>query len=251
MSENLFFIGGGAGALGLLIGFLIGDTDEQEIAEEIGAYMNAGKETVEAASAEQMAQMAETVAALGAQVTGLEEQLAINAEQQAASDAATKDKLDAAVAALETKIGTVASDVGKMVSDSGAEQTAKIEAALAGGMADLQGSLETMAAAVPVATVAAAATGSAEETQPEPEPVVEIDGTKVGETELLMDGAVRVFVSGLDADAGTARVAVNGLGTQILGGWEKVTFSADGKDCLLQLDDIVEGHVQMSADCAE
>ena len=70
-----------------------------------------------------------------------------------------------------------------------------------------------------------------------------------GQTAWLLDGKARVFVSGVDADARTARVAINGLSTAILGGPQPVTFASGGATCTLQLDDIVEGRVQMSASC--
>ena len=79
----------------------------------------------------------------------------------------------------------------------------------------------------------------------------EIEGTRVGETEALLDGKVRVFVSGVDAAAQTVRVAINGLGMQTLGQYRGVSFDADGTSCELTLDGIVEGHVQMTASCAE
>jgi hypothetical protein len=76
-------------------------------------------------------------------------------------------------------------------------------------------------------------------------------GTAAGETVTLLDGAVRIFVSGVDEEAGTARVAINGIETQILGTYEAVTFEHDGKTCELVLDNIAYGHVEMSPSCPE
>ena len=70
-----------------------------------------------------------------------------------------------------------------------------------------------------------------------------------GQTAWLLDGKVRVFISGIDAAAGTARVAVNGTDTAVLGGAHVVTFDADGTACTLNLAEITDGRVQLSATC--
>ncbi|MEM1300043.1 MAG: hypothetical protein AAGH68_12280 [Pseudomonadota bacterium] len=70
-----------------------------------------------------------------------------------------------------------------------------------------------------------------------------------GQTAWLLDGKARVFVSGVDAEARTARVAVNGLSTAIVGGPQPVNFSAGGEMCTLSVADIVDGRVQLAASC--
>ena len=70
-----------------------------------------------------------------------------------------------------------------------------------------------------------------------------------GQTAWLLDGKVRVFISGIDAAAGTARVAVNGTDTVVLGDAHVVTFDADGAACTLNLAEITDGRVQLSATC--
>ncbi|MEL7470306.1 MAG: hypothetical protein AAFN27_17765 [Pseudomonadota bacterium] len=243
MSENMLFVGSGAGIVGLVIGFLMGGVDEDKLVDSIGAKVSAGAKSAEQANADQMAQVTETIAALSAQVTELQ-------ENQTAVQSAGAEKLDAAVAALDDRISAVSAELAEVVSTSGASQTAQIEAALAGGMAELQGSLGTMAA---VATAAATAAPASGEDAVTPDPAAEpaIEGTRVGETKVLLDGAARVFVSGMNAEEGTVRVAINGTSTQMLGSYHKVSFSAGGKDCLLQLDGVTQGHVQMTANCAE
>ncbi len=249
MSGNTLYVGGGAGIIGLVAGFLLGGPDEDKLAEKIGAQLAAGTEQVETASAEQFAEMNTALAALDARITGLNEQLAINAEQQAAGDVDAAEKLDAAVAALEARLGAVSTELGEKMTASGAEQSAKLEAALAGGMANLQGALTTMATTPAPAATEPLVAAPQPQPQPVPEPVIE--GTRVGETESLLGGAARVFVSGIDEAAGIARVAVNGTSVQMLGSYHEVVFEVDGKDCMLQLDDILQGHVQISASCAE
>lgn len=102
----------------------------------------------------------------------------------------------------------------------------------------------TTAAAAPAAAVApSAAVAAVAEAESAP------DGARAGETLTLLDGAARVFVSGVDEDAGTVRVAVNGQDLATLGGHETVTFPVEGQSCTLNLDALDRGHAQMSTDC--
>lgn len=70
-----------------------------------------------------------------------------------------------------------------------------------------------------------------------------------GQTAWLLDGKARVFISGVDAEARTARVAVNGLNTAIVGGPQPVRFTSDGQTCTLSVADVVDGRVQLAASC--
>jgi hypothetical protein len=67
----------------------------------------------------------------------------------------------------------------------------------------------------------------------------------VGTTGALADGKLRVFLSGTDADAGTARVAVNGTGTMVL----RMSEPVRAGDCDVTLTGIGEGTATIDAGC--
>lgn len=258
MADNSVLIGAGAGIVGLLVGFGLGGPDQDDIVDAVGAKLETGIEATASAGSEQ-------VAAMGAEIAELKTALAGMADGQAASEAALNEKLDTAVAGLTEQINGVSETVGALVTESGtvqtaniaallnetsAAQTSQIEAALSGGMDSLKGSISEIAAAAPLAATAETATDAAAEAPAVPvEP--EIEGTQVGETESMLDGKVRVFVSGLDAEAQTVRVAVNGLGLQSMDQYQGVEFRVDDASCNLMLDGIEQGHVQMTASCDE
>ncbi|WP_102108438.1 hypothetical protein [Oceaniglobus roseus] len=77
-----------------------------------------------------------------------------------------------------------------------------------------------------------------------PEP----QGYGVGETAMLGDGKVRVFVSGADEDAGTARIAVNGFQTQTLKAGDSVAIQ--DSTCKVSLDGFDRGHVSLGYSCS-
>lgn len=257
MADNNILIGAGAGIFGLLVGFGLGGPDGDDIVDAVGAKLDTGIEASASAGSEQ-------AAAMGAEIAELKTAIAGMADGQAASEAAMNEKLDAAVAALTGKIDGVSTTVGALVNEAGtlqtanlaalltensAVQTSQIEATLSGGMDSLKSSISQMAALAPAAAEdaadATAETAAAAPAEPE------IEGTKVGQTESLMDGKVRVFVSGLDAEAQTVRVAVNGLGLQTMGQYQPLKITVDDAACHLKLDGIEQGHVQMSASCPE
>lgn len=235
--SNTLLVGGGAGIIGLIIGFLIGGPDEDKLVQQIETRINAGAQTAAAASAEQ-------IKAMQGEIAELEKALAAAGDAEAASSAALDDKLDAAVKGLAARIDAVSADMAAAVADAGAAQTAKMEAAFFGGLADLQGSIQALAVA--------AAASRADVVEPPAAPAEpEIKGARVGQTEVLMDGKVRVFVSSVDAEQGTARVAVNGQAMMLIGSYHDGGFMLGKVPCNVSLDDIVEGHVQMSASCEQ
>ena len=244
MADNIL-VGAGAGVAGLLVGLMFGGTDEDAIVKAVSAKVDAGVETSASAGSEQLA-------AMGAQITELKSALAGLSESQSATTDAMNGKLEAAVQALTSRIDAVSGEVGAVVEESGATQTASIKASLSGGFESLGESISGLAA---LATSAAAATADEPETTEDAASTVpeepEIEGVKVGEMENLLDGKARIFVSGMDEAAKTARVAINGLSLQTLGQYSDLSFNADGSACSLKLDDIVSGHVQMSASCDE
>lgn len=263
MADNTFIVGGGAGIIGLIVGFLAGGTDDGKLEKALTEKIEAGIESTTTASADGLSAMSDKIAGLEKALAAVTTAQSAATEAQSASDAklsaalaavteaqaATDGKLDAAVKSLNDRIGTMSETLGKAVSDAGAEQTAKLQDALGSGMAKLEGSLTALA--LPTAPAADEGDAMAPEAPAEVEAEPEIEGITVGQTETLMDGKVRVFLSAVNDEDGTARVAVNGQDTMLIGSYHDGDFMIGEILCNVTLDAIVQGHVQMSAACTE
>lgn len=251
MSENTIFVGAGAGIVGLLLGYVIGGPDTDDLVKEVSKQVSSSAAETSAASAEQMAAMDTRIAglekALATSQEGMDTRIAGLEGVLAASQESMVTKLDDAVTSLSARIDTMTAELGRTVAESGSAQTEKVQTTLNAGIEKLQGSISEI-------SMTAAATSESQESSEAAAPVpapIEIEGAGVGETELLMEGAVRVFVSSINREDMTARVAVNGLSMQKIGSYHDVEFKLGSKSCTLLLDDIVEGHLQMSANCEE
>lgn len=75
------------------------------------------------------------------------------------------------------------------------------------------------------------------------------EGLTPGATASLADGAVRVFVSAIDEEAGTARLAVNGLTTSRTAIGETLDVPTDSGPCAVTVTGIDRGHVTLIATC--
>ncbi|WP_323771161.1 hypothetical protein [Antarctobacter sp.] len=75
------------------------------------------------------------------------------------------------------------------------------------------------------------------------------DGVMPGHAVSLADGAVRVFVSSVDSDARTARIAVNGVQTQRVSADSRLAVDSGDKSCSLQVTGIGEGMIGFDASC--
>lgn len=73
-------------------------------------------------------------------------------------------------------------------------------------------------------------------------------GTAPGSLATLADGAVRVFVSGVDEDS--ARIAVNGVTTQDVGLGQSVEVAAGEQSCTVTVTGVDRGHVSLDATCS-
>ncbi|ETX16252.1 hypothetical protein OCH239_07545 [Roseivivax halodurans JCM 10272] len=73
------------------------------------------------------------------------------------------------------------------------------------------------------------------------------EGARPGEVLRFADGEVRVFVSGMSQDEGTARLAVNGLALQPVSVGE--SLSVPEMSCSVTLDAVDRGHASISSDC--
>ena len=72
-------------------------------------------------------------------------------------------------------------------------------------------------------------------------------GTGIGQTAMLGDGAVRVFVSGIGADGSSARIAVNGVETRTVAAGDSIETGEEG--CTVTVDAIGAGSVALSYGC--
>ncbi len=270
MQNNVMF--GIAGVvIGLFVGNMLSGPNLDELESNITGKIDEGGATAAETSAQ--------LTALDERIAAIESAISSNAEQSGAASEALTTKIDGAVASLSDTVKST-------VESAGTSNTEQLQAAFSaqlgemgeqltgqiGGLGDTLGdtiggladSLPALAAAGGAAAAVATSTGDGEaastsetaaatedEAKPEPEPEIVIEGVKPGQTELLADGKIRVFVSGINQDEGIARVAVNGLGLVDLGGYEEVDVEVDGKSCLLVLEAIVEGHAQIAAECAE
>lgn len=73
-------------------------------------------------------------------------------------------------------------------------------------------------------------------------------GTAPGAVAVLADGAVRVFVSAVDAEG--ARIAVNGVQTEDVAVGESIDVTAGEKSCKVTVTGIDRGHVALDAACS-
>jgi hypothetical protein len=69
-----------------------------------------------------------------------------------------------------------------------------------------------------------------------------------GETAILAEGALRVFVSGAVGDK--ARLAINGLTTELVGVGESRSVAVDGRTCTLRVTGIRGASVLLDASCS-
>ncbi len=219
--ENKILAAGVGAVAGIMFGYMLG---------------GAGGGEPDTPISDGIAAQTDAIGAIGEDVEGLSARLA-----------ALEEGLAADIGALVAKVDAVPDGVLAEV----AKSTAGLEASLSGDIAALTDRLGEIAANAP------AADGPETAEQPAPAaapaattPVVsEAEGRGVGQTVLLLDGAARVFISSIDADEGTARVAINGLDVQTVGSWHEATFDAGGKLCTLAADNIASGKVALSASC--
>lgn len=73
-------------------------------------------------------------------------------------------------------------------------------------------------------------------------------GTPAGTVVTLADGALRVFVSAVDADA--ARIAVNGVQTEEVAVGKSLDVTAGDKSCTVTVTGVDRGHVALDGSCS-
>lgn len=75
------------------------------------------------------------------------------------------------------------------------------------------------------------------------------DGYHPGQMARLADGALRVYVSGLAADGSSARLAVNGIETQVVATGSSLEVEAGGKACSVTVTGVGGGLVGLEGAC--
>ncbi|WP_370158642.1 hypothetical protein [Salipiger bermudensis] len=80
-------------------------------------------------------------------------------------------------------------------------------------------------------------------------PAAPEDGHRAGEVASLADGKLRVFVSGLADDGSAARIAVNGVQTQLVNAGESVEVETGEGACTVTVTGVGNGMVGLEASC--
>ena len=80
-------------------------------------------------------------------------------------------------------------------------------------------------------------------------PAAPEDGYKPGNVALLSDGALRVFVSSLAQDGSAARIAVNGIDTQVVASGASIEVAAGEQTCNVTVTGVGNGMVGLEGAC--
>jgi hypothetical protein len=230
MTRNQLLLGGACLLLvGLLVGYAAGSGGPD--IEDIDAAVAERLDAAGAAEAERLAALETRLGELAGRLDAIESGVASGAE----TAAGIGERIGGDLAAL-------GSTLGERIQGTAAAHLAAIESGIASLRSELAARRAAPAQPAAPAEPAAPANPAAEGTPPA--------GQGVGETALLSDGAVRVFVSRVDDAAGSARLAING-GQATLKPGESHTFQSDGQDCRVTLAAIDRGHVVLAGGCGD
>ena len=224
--EYLIAIAGGAllFLLGLVIGISAGGPDTDEIEKAVADRIDAAT----AAEADRIGKIEESVAALGSRLDGIGGNV----------DAGTK-----AVGDVGAKLGDTLAGLGQSLGEAIETSKSASLAALESGLAGLRGQIDAVPPAAP-AEEAPAPTAAA------PEPGAAPSGISAGQTAVLSDGALRVFVTRVDDAAGSARLMANGTDLTLSVG-QSQTLSGRAGECKVTLDALDRGHATVSGACGD
>lgn len=226
----LFAVGGVV--LGVAIGYAVSSSGRAELEAQL----------------RQQGDLAAAVSALEARLDGVE----TSVQDGVAGLAARVEALGAGAEAGDGIEGGLAEIVGR-IEGLGSEIGGRLEAvapqvreAVTREMEALHERVAAVAGAVAGAAGGAAPTETAAAPAPDPAAAtgegVEIG---VGATAVLADGAVRVFLSRVDAEAETAEVAVNGLARTLLA----LGGTTEAEDCTVTLTGLAPGRATVDAVC--
>ncbi|WP_306133526.1 hypothetical protein [Roseivivax marinus] len=242
----------------------IGDTVTEAVTPATEAGGAAGDAATEARDAAQSA--GEGITAVAESVAALDERLAAIEEQLSGMGGTAE-----AVSALESQVAELRGAVDQGLSAS-ADAQEGLEGALSGlgeGLSGLAGALSAMGGLSEMAGGSGSG-GSGSGTQtadgesgaggqepqaqsPAAQAVAEageLEGIAAGETASFADGAVRVFVSRVDAEAGAARLSINGALAALSTG-ETYEADTEGGPCMVALDSVSGRRAVVSAACGD
>jgi len=237
--------GVGGVIVGLLVGALLSlSTIDSKIGASIGSAMDdvteavAGDEAALSEVTERLAALEASVSENSGEVTALQETVSGYSSEFATLADRIPSDLGDGISNLETRIDTVAADLGRRMSETASEQTAALRGALR---------TQPTPAAAPEPAPADEAVSEAGAAMP-PE-LRMADGTRgIGETFVLAEGAVRAFVRRIDADGGTALLSINGAATPLAVG-EAVPVSHGSGASRLGLHSVSQDGVRIGSDC--
>jgi hypothetical protein len=223
--DRTWLWGGGGLVVGLLVGIAIAG-DGREAREAARRAQHEMAEDVAAVS-DSVGRIDRAVAELGGRVSQVETALAEVGERHAGSVEGLRKRLDEVGAGLDgavAELGGAVTELGDSVTESLTDRLEGLRAAL-GSMGGRRG--DPAGAPAP-----GAATGAGE-------------AVAIGEVIAFGDGAARVFLSGVDREAGTARVAINGPSAT------SVTLGepAEAGTCTVTLTGFTETGATLEGDC--
>jgi hypothetical protein len=231
MDIDRTWLWGGAGlVVGLLVGIAIaGDGREAREAARRGQEEMARDV---AAVSEAVGRIDASLADLGGRVSEIETAVAQVGERHAGSVEGLRQRLEEVGDGLDgavAELGGAVSDVGTSVTESLTDRLEGLRAAL-DSIGTRGGAARSGAAAPEAAPPAAAGAG---------EPVA------IGGVVAFGDGAARLFLSGVDREAGTARVAINGPSSMSVALGEP----AEAGTCTVTLTGFTETGATFEGDC--
>jgi hypothetical protein len=236
MKNNTLMMAVGGGllfVLGLVIGLMSGGGAS---VEDIDAAVASRIDAASSVEAERIAALEARLGELSTDVGGRLDQIGTGVDSSAK-----------AVGDVGSKLGGDLEGLGQSLSTRIDTATASHLAALESGLAGLRGQISETPAAAPAD--GGAAEPAAQAAAPA-DPGTPAEGFGAGQTAILSDGAMRVFVSRVDDAGGKAHVRVNGNDMALSVG-QSETFSGDGGDCRVTLDAIDRGHASVSGACGD
>jgi hypothetical protein len=230
-SNRIVAIVGGAVLFifGLIIGAAISGGPS---VEEIDAAVAKRIEAANAAQTAELGKIEASVSQLAGDLGGRLDGIAGSVESGAKSVSDVGDRIGSDVEAL-----------GQSLHSAVAESSASQLAALESGLAGLRGQISAAPADEPASAAPAAEAPASAAAAP-------TDGFSPGETAVLSDGALRVFVSRLDEAGGTAHLRANGQDVAV-GVGQSAMVASEGGDCRVTLDALGGGKAAVSGACGD
>lgn len=244
MSNKHVVFGAGGVIIGLLAGVAVGGAvSESRMAEAIGQSLTPAQE----ASAEAATSTQEALARLEERLGTLEQ--AVN-DSKVDPDALTEG-VRASTEGMSAKLDEMQTALSTKISDTAKSQTEAMKTALADISSGIEESARIAASAVASAG-GGGGSGSGEDASSEAMSASETaelsEAMGVGQTAIFADGALRVFVSRLDAQSGSARLSINGE-PSMLGAGGTTEASVGEQTCAVSVMALTDEGVTLGSDC--